>query len=170
MTGFESSRADHHEALDEASAERWMRYGQSDPTIFPALIGLRVEDVRTDYCRMRMPYKRELMQAGGVMHGGAIASLLDAVVVPAVGGVLEPGARFSTVDMHVQFMRAIVGGEHAEDAVAEGWVVRRGRSTVFCESEVFGATSGGLVAKSVLTYHVAGPVAGNVTGRATPGA
>ncbi len=156
MTGFVSSRADGCELLDDESRERWMRYGQSDPTIFPALLGFVVEDVRVDYSRMRMPYKRELMQAGGMMHGGAIASLLDAASVPAVGGVLERGAPFSTVDMHVQYISAI-GGDNAEDAVAEGWVVRRGRRIVFCESEVYGADSGRLVAKSVLTYNVVPP-------------
>ena len=45
--------------------------------------------------------------------------------------------------------------ENLEDAVAEGWVLRRGRTTVFCESEAFGASTGRLVAKSVLTYNVA---------------
>jgi uncharacterized protein (TIGR00369 family) len=157
MNGFVSSRAEHHELLDETSRERWMRYGQSDPTIVPALLGLVVEDVRVDYSRMRMPYKRELMQAGGAMHGGAIASLLDAASVPAVGGVLARGAPFSTVDMHVQYISAISGGDNAEDAVAEGWVVRRGRRTVFCESEVYAADTGRLVAKSVLTYNVVPP-------------
>lgn len=157
MTGFVTYRADRYDPLGEEPRERWMRYGRSDPTIFPAVIGLVVEDVRVDYCRMRMPYKRQLMQAGGAMHGGAIASLLDAASVPAVGGVLDRGTPFSTVDMHVQFIGAIAGGDDAEDAVAEGWVVRRGRRTVFCQSEVFGATTGRLVAKSVLTYNVAAP-------------
>lgn len=157
MTGFVSSRADGYELLDEESGQRWMRYGQSDPTIFPALIGLVVEEVRVDYSRMRMAYQRALMQAGGAMHGGAIASLLDAVAVPAVGGVLERGTPFSTVDMHVQYISAIAGGDAAEDAVAEGWVVRRGRRTVFCESEAYGARTGRLVAKSVLTYNVVPP-------------
>ena len=52
--------------------------------------------------------------------------------------------------MHVQFLSALA----REDAVAEGWIVKRGRSTVFCESEVVGATSGKLIARSVLTYNV----------------
>jgi len=157
MTGFVPTRADRHDPLDAEAKQRWMRYGQTDPTIFPALIGLVVEDVRVDYSRMRMPHKPELMQAGGAMHGGAIAALLDAAAVPAVGGVLERGAPFSTVDMHVQFIGAITGGDEAEDAVAEGWVVRRGRRTVFCESEVYGDRTGRLVAKSVLTYNVVPP-------------
>ena len=52
--------------------------------------------------------------------------------------------------MHVQFLAALVD----EDAVAEGWIVKRGRTTVFCESEVVGAISGKLVARSMLTYSV----------------
>ena len=46
------------------------------------------------------------------------------------------------------------GRAQHEDVVAEGWVTRRGRTVVFCESEAFGATTGRLVAKSVLTYNV----------------
>ena len=38
-------------------------------------------------------------------------------------------ARFTTVDMHVQFMSVAIG----EDLIAEGWIVRRGRTVVFCE-------------------------------------
>lgn len=117
---------------------------------YPSLIGLDVEETRIDYCRMRMPFKAELLHAGGVVHGGAIASLMDAVLVPAVGSVLGPTDRFSTVDLHVQYLGAV----EDEDVVAEGWVTKRGRSVVFCESEAVGASSGRLIAKSVLTYNV----------------
>ena len=51
-------------------------------------------------------------------------------------------------------MRGIVGGDRAEDAIAEGWVTRRGRRTVFCEAEAFGSVTGDLLAKSVLTYAI----------------
>lgn len=157
MTGFTSTRSDRHPPLGGEIRERWMRFGQNDDTLFPALLGLRVEDVRVDYCRLRMPFEQRLLQAGGVVHGGALASLLDAAVVPAIGGGLEPDASFATVDMHVQFIRAVRAGDGAEDVIAEGWVVRRARRTVFCESEAFGADTGRLVAKSVLTYGVTRP-------------
>jgi acyl-coenzyme A thioesterase PaaI-like protein len=52
--------------------------------------------------------------------------------------------------MHVQFLSALIG----EDAVGEGWVVKRGRSVVFCESEIRTAASEKLIARSVLTYNV----------------
>jgi len=148
------ARAEAHEPLDPDVRARWLRYGQGDEVIFPRLLGLRIEDVRVDYCRMRMPFSNELLQAAGMVHGGAIASLLDTVVVPAVGSILPRGAVYATVDMHIQFVRPIAGGDRAEDAVAEGWVVKRGRTTAFCESEAHGATSGKLLAKSVLTYTI----------------
>ena len=156
MTG-PAPRSETFEPLDDETTTRWLRFGRSGTTTFPMLLGLVVEDVRRDYCRMRLPFRDELLQAAGFVHGGALASLLDHVMVPAVGAVLEPGVNYSTVDMHVQFIRGIVAGERAEDAVAEGWVVRRGRRTVFCEAEAFGATSGELLAKSVLTYAVSTP-------------
>ncbi|HUS41518.1 MAG TPA: PaaI family thioesterase [Ilumatobacteraceae bacterium] len=146
MTG----RADQYDPLPDEPAARWAKYGRSDTVYYPMLLGLEVEEVRIDYCRMRLPFKPELLQPGGVVHGGAIASLMDAVLVPAVGSVLSRDDRYSTVDLHVQY----IGAVRDEDVVAEGWVTKRGRSVVFCESEALGAASGRLIARSVLTYNV----------------
>jgi uncharacterized protein (TIGR00369 family) len=145
-----TERALRFEPLGAEDAARWAKFGRSNTVFFPMLIGLSVEETRYDYCRMRLGFKPELLQPGGLVHGGAIASLMDAVLVPAVGSRLTAADRFSTVDLHVQF----IGAVKDEDVVAEGWVTRRGRSVVFCESEAVGATSGRTVAKSVLTYNV----------------
>jgi uncharacterized protein (TIGR00369 family) len=145
------TRADSFAQLDPDTARRWQRFGRQEQVLYPNLLGLEVEEVRVDYCRMRLPFRPELLQAGGVVHGGAVASLLDAVMVPAVGAALPPGARYSTIDMHVQFLGALVDA----DAVAEGWVTRRGRNVVFCESEAVDVAKGRIVARSVLTYLVA---------------
>lgn len=144
------SRADQFEPLPADASARWAKFGKSDIVYYPMLLGLEVEETRIDYCRMRLPFKPELLHAGGIVHGGAIASLMDAVLVPAVGSVLGRNDRYSTVDLHVQY----IGAVKDEDLVAEGWVTKRGRSVVFCESEAFGASTGRLVARSVLTYNV----------------
>lgn len=139
-----------HEPLADDVEDRWLRFGREGAGLYVNLLGLVVEAVRTDYCRMRMPFQPHLRQAAGIVHGGAIASLLDAVVVPAVGAAYGKDARFSTVDLHVQFLSALID----DDAIAEGWIVRRGRTTVFCESEVVAATPGKQIARSLLTYNV----------------
>lgn len=157
MTDFDPKRAERFDPLDADAAARWEAFGATDTVTYPMLLGIEVEELRVDYCRMRLPFRDELLQGGGFVHGGAMASLLDHVVVPAVGMGVEVGANFSTVDMHVQYLRGIAGGDRAEGAVAEGWITRRGRRTVFCEAEAFGATTGQLLAKSVLTYAISPP-------------
>jgi len=147
------ARADQHEELDPETRDRWLTFGQErehDRPFFAQHLGLVVEEVRRDYCRMRMSFRPELMQGGDVMHGGAIASLLDSVLVPAIGATLPQGSRYATVDLHVQYLEALL----EDDAVAEGWVVRRGRRVVFGQAEARAATTGRLVATSVLTYNV----------------
>jgi|SRR5688572_27396133 uncharacterized protein (TIGR00369 family) len=146
-------RADQYDALDAETAARWANFGQRVPLTFPGLLGLEVEEVRVDYCRMRLPAREQLLQAGGaVVHGGVIASLLDSVVVPAIGAGLPEDAEFATVDLHVQYHRALRGA-----AVAEGWVTRRGRRVVFCESEAISADTGHVIARALLTYNVSLP-------------
>lgn len=134
--------------LSDDSRERWKKFGKWDRVYFPQLVGIEVDDVRVDYCRMSMPFRSELEQPMGIVHGGAIATLLDVVVVPAIGSTLEPSVGYSTVDMHIQYLNALVG----ETAVAEGWVVKRGRSLVFCEAEIVGATTAKTIARASLTY------------------
>ncbi len=149
------TRADQFEELDPETRARWLAYGRpkaDTPDMFPTLLGLRVEEVRRDYCRLRMPFRSELRQAGGVMHGGAVAALLDSVLVPAIGFSLPEGSHFATIDLHVQFIDGVTSG----DVVAEGWIVRRGRRIVFGQAEAR-AEKGRLVATASLTYQVSPP-------------
>ncbi|HEX8581509.1 MAG TPA: PaaI family thioesterase [Acidimicrobiales bacterium] len=127
----------------------WEGFGNWDTVYFPQLVGLRVEEVRTDYCRMRLPYRPELDQPAGVVHGGAIATLIDTVVVPAIAAVYDERPRMLTISMNVQFLGAVV----AQDAVAEGWVEQRGRSIVFCRAEVR-SEDGRPCANGTLVYKV----------------
>lgn len=143
-------RAEHYEPLPPEQQQRWDRFDEGSAHLYPGLLGFTIEEVRLDYARLRMPIKPELRQAGGVVHGGAIASLLDSAVVPAIGSRLPADAKYSTVDQHIQYIGPLVD----EDALAEGWVVRRGKRTVFCESEIRAEGTGRLVARSVLTYNV----------------
>jgi uncharacterized protein (TIGR00369 family) len=105
------SRADSFDPIPQELLARWSKFGNWEREYFPALVGLQIEEVRRDYCRMRLPFRTELEQPAGVVHGGAIATLLDSVVVSAIGQAYDEGARSSTVDLHVQFMAALVNEE-----------------------------------------------------------
>ena len=143
-----TARAERFEELDDESKARWAKFGRGERIYFIQHVGIEVEEIRFDYCRMRLPFRPELEQPMGLVHGGAIATLIDVVVVPAIGSRLEPDTGYSTVDLHIQYLSALV----QDDAVAEGWVVRRGRSIMFCRAEVFAGSSGRLLATGSLTY------------------
>jgi len=145
-------RADRFDPLPDDVATRWSTFGRWERTYFPKLVGLVVEEHKVDYCRMRLPYRPELEQVAGVVHGGAIATLIDTVVVPAVGAAYDRDWGYVTVAMDIQYLGAITG----EDAVAEGWVTQRGRSIVFCKAEVATA-SGRAAATGSLIFKITPP-------------
>ena len=104
-----------YEDLEPDRAERWLGYGKWEREYYPKLVGFHAELVKRDFCRMRLNYKPSLDQPAGVVHGGAIASLIDSVVVPAIGSAYDANVNFVTVNLQVQYLGALV----QEDAIAE---------------------------------------------------
>lgn len=152
--------ADRFEPLDPAVLEEWQHFFESGPAAgvadadgfreyFAHHLGMVFEELRTDYARLRLPWNVQNSQPAGVVHGGAIASMIDMVVVPAIRAAYDgDDVMMSTIELHVQYLGPVFG-----DAVAEGWVVRRGRSIVFTQAEVRDH-EGALAAVGTATYRV----------------
>jgi uncharacterized protein (TIGR00369 family) len=135
--------------LPEPTRRLWSGFCDWDEPFFHSLLGLTVEELRTDYARIRLPWRPELRQRVGPMHGGALASLLDTVVIPAIGSGDDRPVPMTTISMDIQYLAAV----RELDVVAEGWVVRRGRSIVFTRAEArFG--QGDLAATASIVYRV----------------
>ncbi len=148
--------APNRNRFPEAVPERIVHWRESrslDGPYFPNLVGIEIEEIREGYARMRLPFKPELNHAFGVVHGGVTATLIDTVVVPAIGSLYDEQQRLATVDMNVKYLGAVVG----EDMVAEGWVEKQGRTICFCRAEVR-TPSGQLVATGTHVYSVAPPL------------
>jgi acyl-coenzyme A thioesterase PaaI-like protein len=69
--------------------------------------------------------------------------------VPAIASAYERIPQMLTVTMTIDYL----GGLYAEDAIAEGWVEKRGKRTVFCRVEVR-SPAGELVTRASLVYNV----------------
>ena len=147
-----TSRADQFEPLPAESLARWSNFLSWPRTLFPNVVGLELEEVRTDYARLRLPFRAELEQPAGVVHGGAIATLIDTAVVPAIGSAYPEFRPLFTLDLNIRFLSAIV----KSDAIAEGWVRKRGGSILFCDVEVFDE-AGTLCSVGTMTYKVGKP-------------
>lgn len=145
-----SDRAAQYKPLPENRVALWSKFGKWDRTWFPSFLGIELEEARLDYARMRLKYKPEFNQPAGVVHGGVIASLIDTVVVPVIGGGYDHPHQMFTIDLQIRYLAPII----EQDLVAEGWIEQRGRSIVFCNAEVRGGDDGKVAATAYLTYKV----------------
>jgi uncharacterized protein (TIGR00369 family) len=144
-----TQRSEQFSALDPARSAIWSRFGKWDTVWYPQFLGIEVEELRQDYARMRLPYRPEFRQPAGVVHGGVIASMVDTVVVPAVGSGYDEPRQLFTIDLQLRFLAPVVD----DDVVAEGWVTQRGRQIVFCDAEVRSG-AGAIAATATMTYKV----------------
>ncbi len=95
--------------------------------------------------------REELTRMGGILHGGAIFSLLDSAAAFAVLTLLEPGSDTVTVDLTLHFLRPVSTGR----IEARARVLRRGRRVAILSVEATDQT-GALVATATTTYLIRG--------------
>jgi uncharacterized protein (TIGR00369 family) len=112
-------------------------------------LGMQLLSLEKDRATLSLPFADELITVGTTVHGGAIASLIDmaATVAAWAGAEVTASTRGATVALTVHYLAAA----QKEDIQATARVLRRGRSLVYLDVEVQGA-SGALVAKGMVTY------------------
>ena len=112
-------------------------------------LGIEVRTLEPDRAELLLPYRGELATMADVVHGGAIASLIDtAGMAAAWADDEEPEALAgATVSLTVDYVAAARG----QDLVATATVARRGRSLAFTDVRVT-EPGGRLVAKGSLVY------------------
>ena len=120
------------------------------------LLGLRAEAVEPDRVRLRLPFREEVTTIGEMVHGGAIASLVDVAATAAAWASPRAalGARGSTVGFSLSFLAPGLG----KDLVADARVVQRGGTLCVCEVSVADG-AGRDVARALVTYRLALPKA-----------
>ncbi len=108
-------------------------------------LGLKTVALEDGMARLELELRPELTNSFGTAHGGVIMTLLDVALCQAARTQHPDSAGIMTIDMATSF---IAGG--AGRLVAEGRVLKPGRTTIFAEAEVRNA-DGTLVAKAIGT-------------------
>jgi uncharacterized protein (TIGR00369 family) len=116
---------------------------------YVAHLGIRLVSIQPGEAVLTLPFAPELVTIGTVVHGGALASLIDtAAMVAAWSDAPVPDKiRGSTVNLTVTYLAPA----NKEDLQATARVLRRGKSLVYVDVDVQGA-SGSPVAKGMATY------------------
>lgn len=118
------------------------------------LLGLEFVDAEVDCVRLRLPYRAELTTLGDTVHGGAIASLVDAAATASFWASpdIQPGSRGTTIGFSINFVSAGRG----RDLVATARVRRRGREISTGEVSVRDSEQRE-VAVALVTYKLSAP-------------
>jgi uncharacterized protein (TIGR00369 family) len=116
---------------------------------FAARLGIRVERIALDEAELVMPYEEGLATIGDVVHGGAIASLLDTagMVGAWANDDVPENLSGSTVGLAVDFVAPARGSRLR----ARASVIRRGGRLCFVEVDVTDEADRP-VAKGLVTY------------------
>ena len=93
---------------------------------FDALYGLEVLDVQDDVVRGRVAIRDEVKQAMGLLHGGVMASMAEALASMATAVAVAPDGKAAMgLSNHTSFLRPVLGGSVTATARPR----HRGRTT-----------------------------------------
>lgn len=110
-------------------------------------LGVEVESVGPGTATLLLPVREEIMRNDGIVHGGAIASVIDSAFAFAIIPLLADNERTVTIDLTIHYLRPLSSG--VSKTVAR--VVRAGRRVVTVSAELFDE-NGKLAATALSTY------------------
>ncbi|HEY0078439.1 MAG TPA: PaaI family thioesterase [Pyrinomonadaceae bacterium] len=115
---------------------------------YARLLGIELESAERGAVVFRMSARSDLEQIDRIMHGGAIASLVDTASAFAVLSLLEAGQTTATVDLTIHYLRPVRDDAQLK---AHAHVLRAGRRIVTVSIEVMNE-HGELTATALTTY------------------
>jgi len=114
---------------------------------FMTTLGARLVHVAPGEVDIELPCAPALSQQDGFVHGGATTSVLDTACGYAAMTLVAPGVRGLTVDFTVHLLEPAQG----ERIVAQGRVVRGGRTLTVARGEAFAVQREERVLVAVMT-------------------
>jgi uncharacterized protein (TIGR00369 family) len=96
-------------------------------------IGLELKFAENGKSEVFMPTKKEFLQIFGNVHGGILATLLDATMASAINTVLDDTMFSVTAEMKIQYLKSASGNY----LVGVGEVVKHGKTLTVCKSEIY---------------------------------
>lgn len=118
---------------------------------FVVRLGISADRLEDDHVVLRLLWDPSNTTVGDMVHGGALAALVDIAAMAAAwsGAPLPEQLRGVTTSLALEFLAPA----RATDVLAEGRVLRRGRTLVNVEVDLL-HPDGARLAKAIATYKV----------------
>jgi uncharacterized protein (TIGR00369 family) len=114
----------------------------------PALAWLSpsLEELELDHCVLRLPYREEITNGSGTVHGGVLATLADSAVAFALATNFDGKMGFATTDLTIHFLHRAKG-----EVWARARILKKGARVNVGEVRIVDA-DGGEVARVLATF------------------
>jgi uncharacterized protein (TIGR00369 family) len=118
------------------------------------LIGASMAVVEPGYTEIHLPHKPEITQQHGYIHGGVVGMIADSAAGYAASTLTAAEAGVLTVEYKLNLLAPAEG----QLLIAEGSVVRYGRTLIVTRAEVFAVSHGrktlcALMQQTIITAH-----------------
>src|SRR3954471_20946069 len=123
--------------------------GEIPPPPIAVLLGFELAEVEEGRAVFAVTPQEFHYNPIGVVHGGLAATLLDSAMGCAVHSTLEPGVGYTTLELKVNYVRAIT--RETGRVVCEATVVHRGGTIATAEGRLVAEATGKLLAHGTTT-------------------
>jgi uncharacterized protein (TIGR00369 family) len=112
-------------------------------------LGIEILEAGEGIARLKMPYRNELTNPAGNLHGGAIATVADSAMAVAIGSILGTPERHFTVRLEIRYKATVTDGV----IIAEAKVSQR-KQRLFLGEAVVTNGDGHVIATAAGTFMV----------------
>jgi acyl-CoA thioesterase len=108
--------------------EGWIRCAP-----FERLLNMEIIEASGGQATLTMPFRFDLAQGGGLMHGGALVSLADTAVAMAIKSLVPQETDFATMSLEARFLYPVTRGIVTAKAVvtSQNERILHGQTTIF---------------------------------------
>jgi len=105
-----------------------------------------LEDLSLDAAVIRLPYREQITNGSGTVHGGVLATLADTAVAFALSTNFDGKMGFATADLTIHFLRRARG-----EVLARARILKKGKRVNVGEVSMTDS-SGREVARAIATF------------------
>ncbi|MBX2860957.1 MAG: PaaI family thioesterase [Vampirovibrio sp.] len=104
-----------------------------------AFIGAILAKVEPGVCEIHLPYRKELTQQHGYLHGGSMAMLLDATAGYTAFTLIPEDATMLTVESKLNMLRPGIGSTF----IGAGQIIKAGKTLTIVQADLYAVSDTG---------------------------
>ncbi|NLM06481.1 MAG: PaaI family thioesterase [Tissierellia bacterium] len=115
---------------------------------FRKFVGINLESIEEGEITVSLDWRKEITQNSGYIHGGMVTALADLACGMTAFSTVDEGQEVVTVELKINFLRPAT----SKKIYAKSKLLKRGRTVIVIEAEVFNHDDNKMIAKCITTF------------------